>query len=274
MKTLEHWNCYWRERCSRRGGWLDDALAPGGFLELNAAYIAPLLADQDAVAVLDAACGIGGGIIALAQHGFVADGSDGSAVAIECARDLLTGRTFSSRLAHSSWADLGEAPGLLPEYDAVLCDALLWCETEGELRASARGIRSRLHAGGTLIFHGVDPTTDAARLEKLLAAAVVSARTREERLGDLVHRVEYSRQGDALQEEHYFSDGDVEHRAVLRQYFRHTWAAMRNALRAVGFAEIDSRSVDGPAGPRHYVVAVAGTADGKRSSACPLPPRR
>jgi len=248
------WGIYWREQILRRRGWLTQALAPGGWAHTNALFHAEILNRVEGGRVLDAACGIGAGMVALARHGFEMTGSDISPSAIAFARDWFEELELPARVEVAPWDRIGAAfPGI--HFDAVLCDALVWSETAAEIAAAARSIAEVLRPGGVLIFHGAFPEGTREVLASLLEAAA-SRPPLEERCGELRHRCDYAAAGNALVETHLFTDAEGHTTSCqLRQLYRHSWHDITQAFDEVGGWTLEPRLVRVAGEKRRFVVA-------------------
>lgn len=259
MNTTEAWDTYWREQIARRKTWLPQALAPGGWAHTNALYHAEILRNTGARRVLDAACGIGAGMAALARHGFEMTGSDIAPSAIAFARDWFEEIELEARVEVADWANLARAfPGM--HFDAILCDALVWCETTAEITAAARSFAEVLAPDGCVVFHGAFPEGTRETLASLLAAAAARPAI-EERCGKLLHRCTFAAEGDALVESHTFIDAaGHETTCELRQLYRHAWHDITQAFADAGDWELEPRIVRAAGERRRFVVARNSTA--------------
>jgi len=102
--------------------------------------------------VLDCSCGLGWKTLLLAQMGYDAEGSDGSAFAVKHAAELAAEEGLDIRFFRSRWDSLGEEAGR--RYDCVYCDSFAWITSRRSLLASARGVHPVLKRGGKFIFVG------------------------------------------------------------------------------------------------------------------------
>ena len=106
--------------------------------------------------MLDAACGIGIDLAALARRGFAVAGSDASAAMAEACRRRLGRDGIDVPLATCRWADLPQRFG--PDFDAVLCtgNSLAHAPSAADRRAAVAGFAGVLVAGGTVIIDSQD----------------------------------------------------------------------------------------------------------------------
>lgn len=263
---LADWDLYWRERWRRRASWLDAAIADGeppGYAWLNAAHHAALLPRDRFPRLLDAACGLGLGVALLAERGYRCDGADGSATAVAIAREFLSSRTVIATVEQCGWDALpARWPGA-HNYDAVLCDALLWSPTEQALRVALRGLRALLRPGGWLVFQGVTPGQDAAANARHRHEAHARAIDGERHPAPLRHTVRHRVEGHALLEEHTFAtEAGTNATATIARRFAFDWNTVRTASLAAGFSDLrsEARTVRGEL--RRHAVAVASPHDG------------
>ena len=115
-------------------------------------FLEQLLSECDIHRVLDAACGTGHHVVALAQRGFEAAGADLSAGMIALARQnaAMAGRDIPFTLA--GFGQLADRVG--GHFDALLClgNSLPHVLTEGELEATLADFAAALRPGGLLVI--------------------------------------------------------------------------------------------------------------------------
>jgi SAM-dependent methyltransferase len=255
MNTSATWDIYWREQTRRRATWLPKALAQGGWAHTNALFhLEVLRKESGARRVLDAACGVGAGMVALAKLGFEVTGSDVSPSAIAFAREWFNELGLEARVEVADWSNLPRAfPGM--HFDAILCDALVWCETTAEITAAARSFAEVLRPGGIVIFHGTFPEATRETLASFLEEAAARPPL-EECCGGLSHTCVYEVDRDALVELHSFTDADGRvTMCQLRQLYRHTWPDITQAFDDAGGWELEPRLVKVKKEKRRFVVA-------------------
>lgn len=134
-------------------------------------FLRAILEGSGASRVLDAACGSGGHVLALAGWGYAAAGVDASPVMIEMARRKAEDRGLATPLAVADLAGLsalaGEGPAAggdaaavaqLAPYDAVLClgNSLPHLQTQAELVQALRGMAAALRRGGLLVLQNLN----------------------------------------------------------------------------------------------------------------------
>lgn len=134
-------------------------------------FLRGVLERSAATRVLDAACGSGGHVLALAEWGYVAAGVDASPVMIEMARGKAAGRGLAAPLAVADLAGLSALVGegraaeddtaavaQLAPYDAVLClgNSLPHLQTQAELVQALRGMAAALRPGGLLVLQNLN----------------------------------------------------------------------------------------------------------------------
>jgi len=139
-------------------------------LAAEAPFLRHMLEETGARTVLDAACGSGGHVVALAEWGFAAAGVDASPVMVDMARAKAASRNLDVPFAVASLAGLTElAEGRLDDddalgvqrlapYDAVLClgNSLPHLLTQDDLVEGMRGMRMLLREGGLLLLQNLN----------------------------------------------------------------------------------------------------------------------
>jgi len=129
-----------------------------------------LLTQLKVKSVLDCSCGLGFKTLLIAEKGYEAEGSDGSAIAVRYASQLARERGVNIRFFHSRWEELGVKCGRT--YDCVFSDYFDEIETYETLKASATGIYSVLNYDGKFIFSGPNPElTTKSDLKNLIERA-------------------------------------------------------------------------------------------------------
>ena len=111
-------------------------------------FLADLLAAHGCRTVLDAACGTGMHLVALAERGFEVRGSDLSPEMVVRARE----RSPSAEIAVADFAEVGR---IFPPQDAVIVvgNSLPNAGTPEQVRASLDGLAGVLRPGGLLVLH-------------------------------------------------------------------------------------------------------------------------
>src|SRR5208283_284704 len=111
------------------------------------------LARQAGGRVLVPACGTGGHVVALAQHGFNVLGFDADAGMLEFTRRRIEAASAAIAAAHGKaevrLLNMEDAGGLGGEFTAAFClgNALPGLSAEGQLLAALRGIAAALRPG-------------------------------------------------------------------------------------------------------------------------------
>jgi SAM-dependent methyltransferase len=125
-------------------------------LAVEMPFLETTLAQHNARAVLDAACGTGWHAIALAQRNYAVAASDISAAMIARARENAAREHVSISFAVAGFLELNTT--YREQFDAVLClgNSLPHVLIEDAAITSLRNMRGCLRAGGVLILHNLN----------------------------------------------------------------------------------------------------------------------
>jgi SAM-dependent methyltransferase len=266
MNQSEDWDVIWRWQWFRRPLWqpcFRDASHPEGRPARSVPVWVWALKQYDAVRVLDCNCGLGQRAILLQEAGFDMVGSDGSAVAVECARELAESHGLTIPFHHCTWQHLGEQFGA--EFDAIVNDAFAWTLNRTELRFAAHNFASLLKPGGVLIFTGADQWSPADDRAALIDHAWESAprfqlRNDYEDGGVHMTLVVARDKGDQGVVENYLfvvrdQDGPRLETATICNSVQWTWEDYQAICREAGFSSLESVKV--PVGKREHVLNIA-----------------
>ena len=255
------WDTIWKWRWFARPQWQTQFRK---LREDTRLALASLLPKLDVRSVLDCSCGLGCKTILLAEMGYEAEGSDGSAFAVRRAAEFAGEQGCSIRFFRARWETLGRTAGR--SYDCIYNESFAWITTRRSLQAAAKGICSALKRGGKFVFVGAHQWSQDSDRQRLieeqfeqegpfevlplcerdgirLTVVIARERTPDGVLGSRVHiiddrglvRVEVARVLDAC---------------------KWTWADYNGVLNSAGFRELYSVREKG-AGARPYILNVA-----------------
>jgi SAM-dependent methyltransferase len=131
--------------------------------------------------VLDCACGTGRHVIALAQWGFCAAGSDLSPQMIAAAEANARVAGVPVRLATASFTDLASAFRPAERFDAVLCigNSLTLAPSDEAVARAWREMHGVLQPGGIAVVHVFNWDRVVAAGLKIMPAVIVEVEGRE-----------------------------------------------------------------------------------------------
>jgi len=141
------WDTIWKWKWFEKEMWEQDFRK---VREGTRRALASLLSELGVKTILDCSCGLGWKTILLAEMGYEPEGSDGSAVAVKYASQLVKEEGVNIGFFQSRWKDLEK--NSRQKYDCVYNDSFAWCQTIDALRDSAKGIYSVLNKGGKFVF--------------------------------------------------------------------------------------------------------------------------
>lgn len=210
--------------------------------------LSSLLPRLNVKSVLDCSCGLGWKTILLTELGYEVEGSDASAIAVECASQLAKEEGMDIRFFRSRWEKLDS--NSIRKYDCIYNDAFAWVTSRESLEASARGIYSVLNKGGKFIFQGAHQWSEESDKERRieedldkegrfeifppyekdglkLIVLIAREKTPDGILGNRIHIIE----------EHGEIRVEI---ASIFDLFKWTWQDYVSILKSVGFREIYS----------------------------------
>jgi glycine/sarcosine N-methyltransferase len=125
-------------------------------LSLELPFIQRALDQVSARSVLDAACGGGHHVIALARQGYAVGGADLSAEMIELARRNAARSQVAVRFERAGFVDMGAR--FSETFDAVLClgNSLPHVLKQEDQLAALAAMRGRLRPGGVLVLQNLN----------------------------------------------------------------------------------------------------------------------
>jgi SAM-dependent methyltransferase len=161
----ESWDTFWKWKWFKKDVWKSNFRNEDDIIE-NRQVFATLLSELKVGSVLDCACGIGRKTIVLAEMGYKTEGCDGSAIAVECARQLSQEEGLKINFFQSRWNELGKRCS--HKYDCAFNDAFNWITSREAMLESAKGIHSILKDDGKFIFFGSHQWANDVNKERII----------------------------------------------------------------------------------------------------------
>ncbi len=252
--SLADWETFYRWEWFRRDAWRPTFRErKHGRFGGSCACVRDLAEETGpAASVLDASCGLGLKTIVLKELGTNVVGSDGSAFAVDQARELARLEGLDIEFFASEWADLPRRTA--KRFDVIFNDALSWTITREEFEASLRGFLAALKPGGLLVFMGAEEGTgDDAEHEKKLLGELWTRRPRfeidwiHEATGLRCTRLAVHELGPDYMDEHslYLIAEAGRQRlesSTLRQPVYWHWPIVSEMFAAAGFSSLHTRA--------------------------------
>ena len=266
MNDAQDWDVIWRWQWFRRALWMPhfrDAAHPEGRPARSCILWQWILNQYGATRVLDANAGLGQRAVLLAECGLDMVGSDSSPMGISCARELAGYCEARVEFVQSHWADLGQK--YPEEFDAIIHDAINWCQNEKEMQVAIAGLAGALKPGGVIIFTGADewshPEEREKNLERLWSATPrYQIRGEYQRDGlDLKMLVARDLVDFGVVENYLFLIKQGEElrleTAAICNSLKWTWNDFKKVFHTAGFSNIESVKI--PAGKREHILNIA-----------------